>query len=522
MPSPAPLVQPSTPEAITFVRRTGEGDLNFEAPAAVLEPGHTSDHGSGPELMIAPGTLLGGRYVVDGALAEGGMGIVYVGHHAELGHRVAIKFLRREVSDRPSVVQRFLNEGRSAASLRSEHVVRVMDVGQLDSGRPYLVMEHLEGTDLDALLGREGVLEVDRAIEYVLQVCAALSEAHGSGIVHRDIKPENLFLVESAERPLVKVLDFGLAKRIDSVRAMGLTGPQDSMGSPYYMSPEQIVAPQDVDERTDIWSLGVVLYRLLTDTLPFAGDTVLEVYAHVINAEPAPITRFRPELHRELDEIVRRCLQKNVQQRYQSIQELSQDLLRYRLERLERRGRAPVSTPPVFVDDTPIQIPGVRSRWPVAVLLLLFLAAAAVYAADRTGRINARSIADRFTNTVLESDLVHSVAGGWLTSPSLTPSPDEPMLERPFLPTLLGPAAGVFLRDRALGARGSMTLPAERERDRETIASAKDETQATRDGRSTDAARPREVEYRRYLQENGLVPLKDALEKLNGETPRAE
>jgi hypothetical protein len=233
--------------------------------------------------------------------------------------------------------------------------------------------------------------------------------------------------------------------------------------------------------------------------------------------------RFRPELDRELDEIVRRCLQKDVKQRYQTIQELSQDLLRYRLERLERRGHAPASTPPVFEDDdTPIEIPGVRPRWPMAVVLLFFVAAAAVYTADRTGRINARSIADRLTNTALESDLVHSVTGGWLTPPRLTPSPDEPMLERPFLPNLLGPAAGVFLRDRALGAHGSITLPAERERDRETIASENDETQATRDGASTDAARPREGGYRRYLQENGLVPLKEALEKLSGETPRAE
>ncbi|HEX4341073.1 MAG TPA: serine/threonine-protein kinase [Polyangiaceae bacterium] len=214
---------------------------------------------------VAHGALIAGRYSVDTVLAEGGMGVVWLGRHVELDKPVAIKFLRRALSGKEAVVARFLNEARAAAVLRSNHVVKVVDVGQLESGRPYLVMEHLQGTDLDALVEREGPLPVERAVDYVLQVCEALTEAHAAGIVHRDIKPENLFLSQGGPaKPIVKVVDFGLAKRLDGSGAKVVTGPFENMGSPCYMSPEQIGTPQLVDERTDIWSLGVVLYRLLT------------------------------------------------------------------------------------------------------------------------------------------------------------------------------------------------------------------------------------------------------------------
>ncbi|HEX7671720.1 MAG TPA: serine/threonine-protein kinase [Polyangiaceae bacterium] len=493
--------------------RPADAAAEDSAPDRSLESGETPERDSrdsGAEFVVTPGTLLGGRYMVDGALGEGGMGVVYAGHHVELGHPVAIKFLRRDVADRPSVVQRFMNEGRSAAALRSEHVVRVMDVGQLDSGRPYLVMEHLDGIDLDALLEREGPLDVDRALELSLQVCSALTEAHGHGIVHRDIKPENLFLVESADRPFVKVLDFGLAKRIDSAQGMGLTGPRDSMGSPYYMSPEQIVHPLEVDARTDIWSLGVVLYRLLTGAMPFGGDTALEVYAHVINAEPVPPTQFRAEIGQELEEIVQKCLRKDVGERYQNIQDLSQDLLRHRVQRQERVGSGSTSTPTAFAaeDDTPITIPGVHSRWPMVVAVLLALGAGALYRADEKGRIDARNMAHRFMNGALGSDTVRNVTDGWLTSPRLGPSPDEPMPRGAFSPTLLGPSAGVFLADRARAAEGSIALPAERERE----ASTPDGDDAARDAARVEL---RDAEYQRYLKDNGMVPIKEVLEKLN-------
>jgi hypothetical protein len=324
--------------------------------------------------------------------------------------------------------------------------------------------------------------------------------------------------VESADRPFVKVLDFGLAKRIDSAQGLGLTGPRDSMGSPYYMSPEQIVHPLEVDARTDIWSLGVVLYRLLTGVMPFAGDTALEVYAHVINAEPVPPTQFRREIGQELEDIVQRCLRKDVSERYQSIQDLSQDLLGNRVQRQERVASG--STPTAFAaeDDTPITIPGVHSRWPVAVVMLLALGVGAFYQADAKGRVDARGMAERLMNRALASDTVRNVTDGWLTLPQLAPSADEPMPHAAFSPTLLGPSAGVFLADRGLAAEGSIALPAERERE----ASA---PEGDGDDPASAAARleKRAAEYQRYLKDNGMVPIKEVLEKLNGDTPqRAE
>jgi len=343
---------------------------------------------------VPEGELLGGRYVVERIFAEGGMGIVCIGRHLQLEQPVAIKFLRRALSGKPSVVERFMNEGRALAALRSEHVVRVMDVGQLESGRPYLVMEHLEGTDLDVLVDRDGALSVETAISYVLQVCEPLAEAHALGIVHRDIKPENLFLWSGGPgKDIIKVLDFGLAKQFGSPRAMAVTGPQDSIGSPCYMSPEQIATPQSVDSRTDIWSLGVVLHRLLTDTLPFDGSNVLEVFSHVLNAQPKSLLEARPELDPALDAIVRHCLEKAPSARFATMTDLSDALTSYLANRRDAALPAapkPVSEPPKVrtfeADDEKIRIAGVHARWPRVLFVTVALAAAAVYQADRTGR----------------------------------------------------------------------------------------------------------------------------------------
>lgn len=340
------------------------------------------------ELPVAPGELLGGKYTVERMFAEGGMGIVCLGRHVQLDQPVAIKFLRRTLAGRPSIAQRFLNEARALAALRSEHVVRVMDVGQLDSGRPYLVMEHLDGVQLEELLERDGPLAVERAISYVLQVCEALGEAHALGIVHRDIKPENLFLWSGGpNQDTVKVLDFGLAKQLGSSKALGVTGPQDSLGSPCYMSPEQVSTPQLVDSRTDVWSLGVVLYRLLTNALPFDGDSMVEVLSHILAATPQPMSAMRPGLDAELDAIVNRCLERAPDDRYQTMAQLAEALKSYLAERTARE-----SAPPPAADK--IRIAGVRSRWPMAIVGLLLLLGAAFYEADRSGRIRLRTLTD--------------------------------------------------------------------------------------------------------------------------------
>lgn len=415
-------------------------------PPEVWDP----DEAPESELPVPVGELLGGKYTVERMFAEGGMGIVCLGRHVQLDQPVAIKFLRRALSGRPTIVQRFLNEARALAALRSEHVVRVMDVGQLESGRPYLVMEHLEGLHLDALLERDGPLRIETAVSYVLQVCEPLAEAHALGIVHRDIKPENLFLWSGGPTSdTVKVLDFGLAKQLGSSKALGVTGPQDSLGSPCYMSPEQITTPQLVDSRTDVWSLGVVLYKLLSNTLPFGGNSLVEALSHILNAAPRPLPEVVPSLDAGLDAIVRRCLERAPEARYQTMTELADALNAYITE---RQGSftpplADTSTPlqtasPASADVAKMRIPGVHSRLPAALVGLVVLVGIGVYGADRGGLIRLRSATD-----------------GWLTgarlgadAPPLPPRRDHE-LAAPYF-------RGVFAADTARDANGRLTLRA--------------------------------------------------------------
>ncbi|MES1189176.1 MAG: serine/threonine-protein kinase [Myxococcales bacterium] len=414
------------------------------------------------ELPVPAGELLGGKYTVERVFAEGGMGIICLGRHVQLDQPVAIKFLRRALAGRPSIVQRFLNEARALAALRSEHVVRVMDVGQLESGRPYLVMEHLDGVELEALLERDGPLTVERAITYVLQVCQALGEAHALGIVHRDIKPENLFLWSGGpHQDTVKVLDFGLAKQLGSSNALGVTGPQDSIGSPCYMSPEQVSTPQLVDSRTDVWSLGVVLYRLLSNALPFDGDSLVEVLSHILAATPPPLSEARPGLDPKLDAIVARCLERDPNARYQTMAQLAEALNGY----LAEHGHPTPAPPPVEAE---LRIAGLRSRWPAAGVCLLLLLSAVVYAADRSGRIRLRTLTD-----------------GWLSPARMAADAEQPLRSN-FAPRL---------RHRA------STLQAAPERE---LASLGPATPAAAPLTTEQIARKR-ADYEDYLQSHGLT-----------------
>jgi serine/threonine-protein kinase len=448
------------------------------------------------ELPVPEGVLLGGKYTIERVFAEGGMGIVCLGRHVQLEQPVAVKFLRRALSGRPTIVQRFLNEARALAALRSEHVVRVMDVGQLDSGRPYLVMEHLDGIHLDALLERDGPLSVEMAISYVLQVCEPLAEAHALGIVHRDIKPENLFLWSGGPTAdSVKVLDFGLAKQLGASRALGVTGPQDSLGSPCFMSPEQVATPQLVDSRTDIWSLGVVLYRLLSNTLPFDGGSLVTTLSHILNAAPKSLTEISPNVDAELDAIVLRCLEKSPQARYQTMSQLAGALNDYVIARTQSQLDAAPATSvatrrPPRGSKSKVRIPGVHSRWPGALLAMTVLLGAAVYGADRSGRVRLRAITD-----------------GWLTparlsddaAPSLARRDDN----RENLPFLRGVSTTDWVRDGA----GRPTLRAVPERDilpRGALAAQSLEPPIT------DQERARRVAaYSDYLENEGLTKLGD-------------
>src|SRR6187549_2799480 len=224
-------------------------------------------------LMIQQGELLAGKYRVEQVLGAGGMGYVVAAMHEQLGQRVAVKLLVPELCENEDSVTRFLREARAAVKIHSEHVARVLDVGELTNGSPYMVMEFLSGRDLAEELDLPGELEIEVAIDYVLQASEAVAEAHSLGLIHRDLKPANLFLTHRPDgSPLVKVLDFGISK-VSSPEAaqLSLTHTQAMMGSPLYMSPEQMRSSKDVDRRADIWSLGIILHELLAGDVPFAG-----------------------------------------------------------------------------------------------------------------------------------------------------------------------------------------------------------------------------------------------------------
>jgi eukaryotic-like serine/threonine-protein kinase len=278
-------------------------------------------------LPIAPGQIIAERYLVGEVLGGGGMGVVWAGTHVLLGTPVAIKLIHSELKDDAEAVGRFVNEARAAAALKGDHVARVFDAGQLQTGEPYLVMERLEGLSLDRYLQGRGPLPQAEAVTIVLQVCEGLAEAHAAALVHRDIKPANLFL---AERPdghySVKVIDFGIAKQRVRADNPALTNPGKSLGSPWYMSPEQMLTPASVDERADIWSIGVLLFELLTARLPFDGESVPQVCATVLSNRPPRPSEIRGDIAPELEAIVLRCLEKEPQRRFRSVNDLAHAL----------------------------------------------------------------------------------------------------------------------------------------------------------------------------------------------------
>ena len=280
---------------------------------------------------LAIGTVVAGKYEVVRKLAAGGLGIVVLAVHRDLNQRVAIKYLKPEVLATPALVARFHREARLAASLHSEHVVRVFDVGRHRRAGPYMVMEYLEGSDLATVM-TSGRIEVATAVDYVLQACDALAEAHAQGIVHRDLKPENLFLARRGTGgTIVKVVDFGLSKVTVPAGQSGafprLTEQGERFGTPMFMSPEQLACSAEVDGRSDIWALGVVLFELLTSELPFEGLTAATLAANIFSATPRDLLPLRPDANPELEAVIRRCLAKDPAGRYRDIEAFAADLV---------------------------------------------------------------------------------------------------------------------------------------------------------------------------------------------------
>lgn len=276
---------------------------------------------------VQRGDLLAGKYRIERLLGEGAMGVVVAATHLDLDKPVALKFMKPEAIAAPECIDRFLREARAAGRLRSEHTCQVHDVGRLDNGAPYIVMELLEGEDLQTFVDRVGVLPSDLVARYLGEVCEAMEEAHAAGIVHRDLKPQNLFKVTTpGGRDLIKVLDFGVSKLHQGDGATR-TANGAIIGTPAFMSPEQMVSSKDVDRRSDIWAMGVIMYQLATGCLPFAGDDVFAIGLRIVNDAPVPPRAIRPDLDARLEVHILRCLAKDPAARYATAEELRRDLL---------------------------------------------------------------------------------------------------------------------------------------------------------------------------------------------------
>jgi len=318
--------------------------------------------GETPELGVAIGQILAEKYRVDSILGRGGMGVVARCTHLGLEEQVAIKMLRPDVLDDYDAVTRFIREAQAASKLKSEYVARVTDVGTFDTGVPYMIMEYLEGHDLGELIDERGAFPLPWSIELVLQACEALAEAHSLNIVHRDVKPTNLFVTWRPDgSALLKVLDFGISKAPYGTD-MNLTQTQSLLGTPAYMSPEQMRSARQVDTRTDIWSLGTVLYELLEGRRPFEAETFSEMVVKVSVDEPAPMVNTPPQLQ----PVLLKCLAKTPEQRYQTMGELGKDLapfapdvhsanlLAERMARVHRRSLGDmVAVRPTTLDSKP-------------------------------------------------------------------------------------------------------------------------------------------------------------------------
>jgi serine/threonine protein kinase len=290
---------------------------------------------------FAEGEEFAGKYRIGALIGSGAMGRVYAAHHLLLDQKVAIKFLVPHAKGNSEAAARFVREAQAAARIKSAHVVRVLDVA-VEGGVPYIVMEYLQGLDLGEWLRRNGPLPVEQAIDFVLQACDAIHEAHRLDMIHRDIKPPNLFAVEqTGAAPLIKVLDFGISKTLglvpstlppDGWQPVGVvTEDRQTIGSPIYMSPEQMESARDVDVRTDIWALGVTLFEFVSGRLPFEfeGSSLLQVYSSIVTRGPLRLREVAPDAPAGLEAVIARCLQKAPQLRYHSVRELAAALVEF-------------------------------------------------------------------------------------------------------------------------------------------------------------------------------------------------
>jgi len=359
------------------------------------------------------GDVIAGKYRVERVLGTGGMGVVVAAVHEELEQRVALKVLRHEVIDDEDAVARFAREARAAARIRSEHVARVLDVTTTTSGAPVLVMELLEGCDLERLLQTRGPLATHVAVDLVLEACEGVAAAHAAGVVHRDLKPANLFLAERADgTTAVKVLDFGISKVVATpgatTRDAGVTGAAMILGSPFYMAPEQLASTRDADARADVWSLVVVLFELIAGTVPFDGATIPIVQTRILTAPTPSLAALRNDIPPDIDAVIRHGLEKRLTHRFANVTELARALAPFAslagaqsIPRIMRLlGGAPSEAATSGPSSVPVFASTIRASSSRAVVGTVLLAATALAAivfvsssADRAAKVPAPSAA---------------------------------------------------------------------------------------------------------------------------------
>jgi serine/threonine-protein kinase len=430
----------------------------------------------GQATTVRPGDVLAGKYRVERVLGQGGMGYVVAARHLQLDQLVAMKFLRRGAIDETEATGRFHREAKAAVKLKNEHIARVFDVGTLDTGEPYMVMEYLEGQDLSQMAKQRGRLGVGESCEYVLQAAEALAEAHSLGIVHRDIKLANLFVTTGAAGgPLVKVLDFGISKTNPfGEQDHDMTRTASMLGSPRFMSPEQMRDPRGVDARSDIWSLGVVLYRLTGGRPPFEADTLGRLLTMVMHEQEPPLSSLAKDIPPGFEQVVGRCLAKDPAMRFANVAELAYAIAPFAVDpgrarssadriaamlSVARSGEVPqamgsggrTSAPPHMVDtggtaapwagtQSTALAPATFAKSPVvwaALGVLSLLAAVGVFMKVRHDRVVEEGLSEPIPTVV--------AAPATATTPEVppevtaAPTPTTPVVATPPAPTVIAP-----------------------------------------------------------------------------------
>jgi len=331
-----------------------------------------------PKLALI-GKVISGSYKIEKFVGQGGMGAVFQARQLSLDRNVAVKFMSAPLTMDKEILERFHREARAASNIGHPGIVQVIDMGYMQEGQPFMVMEMLEGEDLRHRLKKEGVLEAGEAIPIILQVCEALAAAHDKGIVHRDLKPDNIFLVpRKGKAPLVKILDFGLSKIKGSGKKLTNTGTL--LGTPNYMAPEQVTAEFEVDHRADIYGAGVILYEMLTGKMAYDGPSVQSIFVKIMTENPAPPRAIRPGIAPEIESLILRAMARNPADRYPDISQMAGDLVR-----IGSGIGIPRSQMSVLPDDPRGAFPGGRAAPPSAAQSWQAPTAAAPYAAQVSG-----------------------------------------------------------------------------------------------------------------------------------------